>query len=61
MVDEILAVYQSNDIISISTIDLLDVPSFNKFGGIVHVVKAFGGGSVEYLEFIRQLIIKIYE
>jgi len=60
IVDEILAVYLSNDILAIATIDLLDVPLFNKFGGFVPVVKAFGG-KAKYLDFISKLIIKIYE
>jgi len=60
IVDEIFTVYVLKDIIAIDTIDLLDVPSFNKFGGFIPVVKAFGGGN-KYRNFIRQLIMKIYE
>lgn len=60
IVDELLNIYQQNDILAIEKIETLNLPNFNPYGGLIPVVKLMGGKG-EYLEFINKLINQIYE
>jgi type I restriction enzyme R subunit len=57
---ELLAIYMQNDCLAIDKIDTLNLPNFAPMGGLIPCVKVMGGKS-KYLQFINQLITKIYE
>lgn len=58
--DELLTIFLQNDCIAIETIDTLDLPNFGKFGGIISCAGIMGGKQ-NYLQFINNLINKLYE
>ena len=57
---ELLAIYLQNDCLAIDKIDTLNLPNFAPMGGLIPCVKTMGGKN-KYLQFINQLITKIYE
>lgn len=60
VVDKLLDIYLQNDCIAIETIDTLNLPNFNELGGLIPCVRTMGGKG-KYLQFIKELIYKIYE
>lgn len=60
VVDKLLDIYVQNDCIAIETIDTLNLPNFGELGGLIPCARIMGGKS-KYLQFIRELINKIYE
>ena len=60
VVDKLLDIYLQNDCIAIETIDTLNLPNFNELGGLIPCVRTMGGKG-KYLQFIKELINKIYE
>lgn len=60
IVDALLAIYLQNDCIAIEKIDALNLPNFAEMGGLIPCVRTMGGKS-KYLNFIKELIDKIYE
>lgn len=60
IVDELLAIYIQNDCIAIEKIDTLNLPNFANMGGLIPCVRVMGG-KPKYLNFITELINKIYE
>ena len=58
--DELLAIYLQNDCIAIEKIDALNLPNFAEMGGLIPCARAMGG-KPKYLNFIKELIGKIYE
>jgi type I restriction enzyme R subunit len=58
--DELFAIYIQNDCVAIEKIDTLNLPSFANMGGLIPCVRTMGGKS-KYLNFIKELIEKIYE
>ncbi len=58
--DELLAIYLQNDCIAIEKIDALNLPNFAEMGGLIPCARAMGG-KPKYLDFIKELIGKIYE
>ena len=60
IVDELLAIYVQNDCIAIETIDTLNLPNFANMGGLIPCARVMGG-KPKYLNFIKELITKIYE
>ena len=58
--DELLAIYLQNDCIAIEKIDALNLPNFTEMGGLIPCARAMGG-KPKYLNFIKELIGKIYE
>lgn len=57
---EILDIYKEKDIIELENIKLLDIKRFNKFGGLVPIIKLFNGKN-EYLNMIKQLKEELYK
>ena len=53
VIDEILNVYHNKGVIELENIRLLEVKTFNKFGGLVPIVNLFGGKE-KYLNMIRK-------
>ncbi len=60
IVDELLSIYLQNDCIAIEKIDALNLPNFAEMGGLIPCVRTMGG-KTKYLNFIKELIRKIYE
>ena len=60
IVDELLSIYLQNDCIAIEKMNVLDTPNFANMGGLIPCVRTMGGRS-KYLNFIKELIGKIYE
>ena len=60
VIKEILNVYRNKDITEIEKIDVLKLNNFDKFGGMVPVVKLFGGKE-EYKNMIETLKKEIYK
>ena len=60
VIKELLNVYQNKDVIEIEKIDVLKLSNFYKFGGIVPVVKLFGGRD-NYKEMIKGLKSLLYD
>ena len=60
IVDELLSIYLQNDCIAIEKIDALNLPNFAEMGGLIPCVRTMGG-KTKYLNFIKELIGKIYE
>jgi type I restriction enzyme R subunit len=58
--DELLAIYLQNDCIAIEKIDALNLPNFAEMGGLIPCARVMGG-KPKYLNFIKELIGKIYE
>lgn len=58
--DELLAIYLQNDCIAIEKIDALNLPNFTEMGGLIPCARVMGG-KPKYLNFIKELIGKIYE
>ena len=58
--DELLAIYLQNDCIAIEKIDALNLPNFAGMGGLIPCARIMGG-KPKYLNFIKELIGKIYE
>ena len=58
--NELLAIYLQNDCIAIEKIDALNLPNFAEMGGLIPCARAMGG-KPKYLNFIKELIGKIYE
>ena len=58
--DELLAIYLQNDCIAIEKIDALNLPNFAEMGGLIPCARIMGG-KPKYLNFIKELIGKIYE
>lgn len=58
--DELLAIFIQNDCIAIEKIDALNLPNFAKFGGLIPCARIMGGKQ-KYLQFINDLINKLYE
>lgn len=60
IVDELLAIYIQNDCVAIEKIDTLNLPNFANMGGLIPCAREMGG-KPKYLNFITELINKIYE
>ena len=60
IVDELLAIYIQNDCVAIEKIDTLNLPNFANMGGLIPCARIMGG-KPKYLNFITELINKIYE
>ena len=60
IVDELFAIYVQNDCIAIEKIDTLNLPNFANMGGLIPCARVMGG-KPKYLNFIKELITKIYE
>ena len=60
IVDELLAIYIQNDCVAIEKIDTLNLPNFAAMGGLIPCARIMGG-KPKYLNFITELINKIYE
>ena len=60
IVDELLAIYIQNDCVAIEKIDTLNLPNFATMGGLIPCARIMGG-KPKYLNFITELINKIYE
>ena len=60
VVDKLLDIYIQNDCIAIETIDTLNLPNFGELGGLIPCARVMGG-KCKYLQFIKELINKIYE
>lgn len=58
--DELFAIYIQNDCVAIEKINTLNLPNFANMGGLIPCVRTMGGKS-KYLNFIKELIEKIYE
>lgn len=58
--DELLAIYLQNDCIAIEKIDALNLPNFAEMGGLIPCTRVMGG-KPKYLNFIKELIGKIYQ
>jgi type I restriction enzyme R subunit len=59
--DELLDRYINVNVMAIDSVDVLKIPQFNKFGGMVPVVKKIFGGKAIYLAFIKSLIETLYK
>lgn len=59
VIDEILNVYQNKGVLELENIRLLEVKSFNKFGGLVPIVNLFGGKE-KYLNMINNVKRLLY-
>ncbi len=59
VIKEMLNIYRNKDISEIEKIDVLKLNNFDKFGGIVPVVKLFGGKE-NYKKMIKELESLIY-
>jgi len=60
IIDELLKIYVHTDIFAIERRDVLKLPSFNSFGGIMKVVELFGGRE-EYDEVLANIMIELYK
>lgn len=60
VVDKLLDIYIQNDCLAIETIDTLNLPNFSELGGLIPCARIMGGKG-KYLQFIKELINKIYE
>lgn len=60
IVDELLSIYLQNDCIAIEKMNVLDTPNFAEMGGLIPCARIMGG-KPKYLNFIKELIGKIYE
>ncbi len=59
VIDELLKVYKSKNIIELENIKLLEIKNFNKFGGLVPIINLFGGKD-KYLGMISKLENLLY-
>lgn len=59
VIDEILNVYQNKGVLELENIRLLDVKNFNQFGGLVPIIKLFGGKE-KYLKMISNVKKLLY-
>lgn len=59
VIDELLKVYKSKNIIELENIKLLEIKNFNKFGGLVTIINLFGGKD-KYLGMISKLENLLY-
>lgn len=54
VIDELLNVYKSKNIIELENIKLLEIKNFNKFGGLVPIINLFGGKD-KYLGMVSKV------
>lgn len=59
VIEELLNVYKSKNIIELENIKLLEIKNFNKFGGLVPIINLFGGKD-KYLGMISKLENLLY-
>ena len=59
VIDELLNVYKSKNIIELENIKLLEIKNFNKFGGLVPIINLFGGKD-KYLGMVSKLEKLLY-
>lgn len=59
VIDELLNVYKSKNVIELENIKLLEIKNFNKFGGLVPIINLFGGKD-KYLGMISKLENLLY-
>jgi type I restriction enzyme R subunit len=60
IVDALLGIYECGDILAIEDLKALDLPAFNPFGGFIPTIKKMGGKE-KYLNFVTELIRRLYE
>ena len=59
VIDELLNVYKSKNIIELENIKLLEIKNFNKFGGLVPIINLFGGKD-KYLGMVSKVEKLLY-
>ena len=59
VIDELLNTYKNKDVIELENIRVLEVKNFNKFGGLVPIIKLFGGKE-KYLKVISNIKNALY-
>lgn len=59
VIDELLNVYKSKNVVELENIKLLEIKNFNKFGGLVPIINLFGGKD-KYLGMISKLENLLY-
>ena len=59
VIDELLNTYKNKDVIELENIRVLEVKNFNKFGGLVPIIKLFGGKD-KYLKVISNIKNALY-
>jgi type I restriction enzyme R subunit len=59
IISEMLTIYKNKDISEIERIDVLKLNNFDRFGGIVPIVRLFGGKE-SYKKMIKELENLIY-
>lgn len=60
VMEEILKIYIKNDVFAIERKDVLKLPNFNQFGGIVKTVRLFGGKE-KYSEVLKIVVKELYK
>lgn len=59
IIDELLNTYNEKGVVELENIRLLEINSFNKFGGLVPIINTFGGKD-NYLNVIKNLKRQLY-